>query len=125
MADAIVSASLKIISLVKLARHTPRLRINGNNHGPPLILLPHRSEIIVTNPCHLPIRPRTLLPHYQSLRLGDWLAEIPEIEGWILSNVLGENLEDENVLACAMSPDGMNIVGIGANEALWIWSQIE
>lgn len=99
----------------------------------PLILLPVRGRILLLNSSHLPPRNRPVLQ-------DDWDDEAPrptkrmrlagedtedthtDVEGWTLSVALGEDLEDEEVEGCAMSPDGQRVAAVGVREGFWIWN---
>ncbi|KAF8584996.1 hypothetical protein K439DRAFT_1616338 [Ramaria rubella] len=133
--DAIVgltkalTASFKLISNCRLPPDAWRVSVHCSAGRPPLILIPIHSKILVINACHLPARPRPSLvddrdvrPTKKARHIAEETGMQSEIEGWELSVAIGEDLEDENVVGCAMSMYGEQIAGVGGQEGMWMWT---
>jgi hypothetical protein len=110
-----------------------RVTLNRNSHRPPIILIPVRGKIMFVNACHLPPRHRPSLiddrdlarlrPAKRVRHAEDITNDTThtDIDGWSLSVAIGEDMEDEDIVGCVMSPDGHQIVAVGAREGMWMW----
>ena len=123
-------ASFTLISSNRLPVDASRVSLNQNR--PPLILIPVRSKILLVNACHLSPRRRPSLIDDRDLvklrptkrvRVAEDIIDDTqtEIEGWSLSVAIGEDLEDEVILACVMSSDRRQVAAVGAREGMWLW----